>query len=97
MLQNCKNQQHFSYFFQGDIHGQLESICLNANQIRQIVMHAFVGLKELQEVLIEDNQIELIQRRAFTILDNLKVINLRGNRIYEISEEAFQNIPALTE
>lgn len=60
-------------------------------------MHAFVGLKELQEVLIEDNQIELIQRRAFTILDNLKVINLRGNRIYEISEEAFQNIPALTE
>ncbi|KAH9636120.1 hypothetical protein HF086_008420 [Spodoptera exigua] len=90
--------EHFSKgTLQGDIHTQLESICLNVNQIRQIVMHAFVGLKELQEVLIEDNLIELIQRRAFTSLDNLKVINLRGNRIYEISEEAFQNIPALTE
>ncbi|KAJ8719147.1 hypothetical protein PYW07_016703 [Mythimna separata] len=89
---------HFSKgTLQGDIHGQLESICLNLNQIRQIVQHAFVGLKELQEVLIEDNMIELIQRRAFTSLDNLKIINLKGNRINEISEEAFQNIPALTE
>nr|XP_049693119.1 chaoptin isoform X2 [Helicoverpa armigera] len=89
---------HFSKgTLQGDIHVQLESICLSQNQIRQIVQHAFVGLKELQEVLIEDNLIELIQRRAFTSLDNLKKINLKGNRIYEISEEAFQNIPALTE
>ncbi|XP_026747027.1 chaoptin-like isoform X1 [Trichoplusia ni] len=89
---------HFSKgTLQGDIHGQLESICLSLNQIRQIVQHAFVGLRELQEILIEDNLIELIQRRAFTSLDNLKIIKLKGNRINEISEEAFQNIPALTE
>ncbi|XP_075975754.1 leucine rich repeat containing G protein-coupled receptor chaoptin isoform X2 [Anticarsia gemmatalis] len=89
---------HFSKgTLQGDIHAQLESICLSLNHITQIVQHAFVGLKELQEVLIEDNMIEIIHRRAFASLDNLKVIRLRGNRIREISEEAFQNIPALSE
>lgn len=82
---------------QGDIHGQLESICLSLNQMRQLVQHTFVELKELQEILIEDNVIETIQRRAFTSLDNLKLIRLRGNRITEIYEEAFQNIPALKE
>lgn len=89
---------HFSKgTLQGDIHGQLESICLSLNHITQIVQHAFVGLKELQEVLIEDNLIEVIQRRAFASLDNLKIIKLKGNRIRDISEEAFQNIPSLTE
>ncbi|RVE54580.1 hypothetical protein evm_000701 [Chilo suppressalis] len=89
---------HFSKgTLQGDIHGQLQSICLSHNEMRQIVQHTFVELKELQQILIEDNLIETIQRRAFTSLDNLKVIKLRGNRIYDISEEAFQNIPALKE
>ncbi|KAL4716304.1 hypothetical protein ACJJTC_014784 [Scirpophaga incertulas] len=89
---------HFSKgTLQSDIHSQLQSICLSQNQMRQIVQHTFVELKEIQEILIEDNLIETIQRRAFTSLDNLKVIRLRGNRIYEISEEALQNIPALKE
>ncbi|XP_013188195.1 chaoptin isoform X2 [Amyelois transitella] len=89
---------HFSKgTLQFDIHGQLESICLSHNQLRQVEMHTFVDLKELQQISIEDNLIETIQRRAFTGLDNLKVIKLRGNRIYGISEEAFQNIPALKE
>ncbi|XP_037296903.1 chaoptin isoform X2 [Manduca sexta] len=89
---------HFSKgTLQGDIHGKLESICLSLNQMKQIVQHTFVELKDLEEILIEDNLIEIIQRRAFTSLDNLKIIKLRGNRINEISEEAFQNIPALKE
>ncbi|XP_026333455.1 chaoptin isoform X2 [Hyposmocoma kahamanoa] len=89
---------HFSKgTLQGDIHRQLESISLNLNQMRQIVQHTFVDLRELQVILIEDNLIDFIQRRAFTSLDNLKVIRLRGNRINEISEEAFQNLPALKE
>ncbi|XP_053605406.1 chaoptin isoform X2 [Plodia interpunctella] len=90
--------EHFSKgTLQFDIHGQLESICLSHNRMRQVEMHTFVDLKELQEISIEDNLIETIQRRAFTGLDNLQKINLRGNRIYGISEEAFQNIPALKE
>ncbi|XP_028159952.1 chaoptin isoform X5 [Ostrinia furnacalis] len=89
---------HFSKgTLQGDIHHQLQSICLSLNQMNQIVQHTFVELKELQEILIEDNLIESIQRRAFTSLDNVKVIKLKGNRIYEIFDEAFQNIPALNE
>ncbi|KPJ13206.1 Chaoptin [Papilio machaon] len=89
---------HFSKgTLQGDIHKNLESVCLSLNQMTQIAQHTFVDLRELQEVLIEDNQIENIQRRAFTSLDNLKVIKLRGNRIIDITEEAFQNLPTLKE
>ncbi|XP_045535328.1 chaoptin isoform X2 [Papilio machaon] len=89
---------HFSKgTLQGDIHKNLESVCLSLNQMTQIAQHTFVDLRELQEVLIEDNQIENIQRRAFTSLDNLKVIKLRGNRIVDITEEAFQNLPTLKE
>ncbi|KAI8420728.1 hypothetical protein MSG28_007951 [Choristoneura fumiferana] len=89
---------HFSKgTLQGDIHKQLESIYLSHNQMRQIVQHTFVDLRELQEIFIEDNLIEIVQRRAFTSLDNLKVIRLKGNRINEITEESFQNLPALAE
>ncbi|GBO99132.1 Chaoptin, partial [Eumeta japonica] len=89
---------HFSKgTLQSDIHRQLESVCLSLNQMRQLVQHMFVDLRELQEILIEDNLIEVIQKRAFMSLDNLKVIKLKGNRINEITEEAFQNLPALKE
>ncbi|XP_047997382.1 chaoptin isoform X2 [Leguminivora glycinivorella] len=89
---------HFSKgTLQGDIHKQLESVYLSHNQMRQIVQHTFVDLRELQEIFIEDNLIEIIQRRAFTGLDNLKVIKLKGNIINDITDEAFQNLPALAE
>ncbi|XP_063392648.1 chaoptin isoform X1 [Cydia fagiglandana] len=89
---------HFSKgTLQGDIHKQLESVYISHNQMRQIVQHTFVDLRELQEIFIEDNLIEIIQRRAFTGLDNLKVIKLKGNIINDITDEAFQNLPALAE
>ncbi|CAH0723585.1 unnamed protein product, partial [Brenthis ino] len=82
---------------QGDIHRQLESVCLSLNQMQRIDQHTFVNLLEVQEILIEDNLIETVHRRSFASLDNLKVIRLRGNIITVISEEAFQNLPALKE
>jgi Leucine-rich repeat (LRR) protein len=67
-----------------------QELLLFHNQISQINVNAFEGLKSLQILSLSDNQIADLDFNVFTNLNNLTRLDLRRNKMNKVHAKNFQ-------
>lgn len=75
----------------------LNVLDLSANNIENLSIHVFSGLKNLRELYMQRNRIHFIADPAFVGLIALYVIRLDGNNLHSLSPELFTDTKQLRE
>ncbi|XP_034942189.1 peroxidasin [Chelonus insularis] len=68
---------------------------LRFNEIDDLPVGVFHGLKHLDTILLNDNKIKHLKKHTFSGLRNLKILNLHNNHITLIAPGTFAHLPNL--